>query len=65
MNLPRLEQARRRYLDPAQVHGLADEACRPWPDTRLPYRERDVMATYRLVVLVLACCGLRWGELAT
>ena len=64
VNLPRLEQARRRYLTHAQVHRLADEACRPRPDTRLPYREREIMASYRLVVLVLAYCGLRWGELA-
>ncbi len=64
VNLPRLEQARRRYLTHEQVHRLADETCSLWPGTRLPYRERETMASYRLIVLVLAYCGLRWGELA-
>ncbi|MGX5655230.1 tyrosine-type recombinase/integrase [Geodermatophilus nigrescens] len=64
VNLPRAEQARRRYLTHEQVHLLAAETARPRPDTRLPHRERAVMDSYRLVVLVLAYCGLRWGELA-
>ncbi len=64
VNLPRADQARRRYLTHRQVHLLAAETARPRPGTRLPYREREVMDSYRLVVLVLAYCGLRWGELA-
>jgi integrase len=64
INLPRAEQARRRYLTHRQVHMLAAETARPRPGTRLPHREREFMDSYRLVVLVLAYCGLRWGELA-
>ncbi|MGY1669529.1 tyrosine-type recombinase/integrase [Geodermatophilus sp. SYSU D00710] len=64
VNLPRAEQVRRRYLTHRQVHLLAAETARPKAGTRLPYREREVMDSYRLVVLVLAYCGLRWGELA-
>jgi hypothetical protein len=40
VNLPRPDQARRRYLTHAQVHRLAEEACRPRSGTRLPHRER-------------------------
>jgi integrase len=64
VNLPRVQQARRRYLTHAQVQRLADETCSLRAGTRLPYREREIMASYRVVVLVLAYCGLRWGELA-
>jgi integrase len=64
VNLPRVQQARRRYLTHAQVHRLADETCSPRAGSRLPYREREIMASYRVVVLVLAYCGLRRGELA-
>jgi integrase len=59
-----LPRPRRRYLTHAQVHRLAEKACRPRSGTRLPHREREVIASYRLVVLVLGYCGLRWGELA-
>jgi len=64
VNLPRVQQARRRYLTHAQVQRLADEVCSLRAGSRLPYRERELMASYRVVVLVLAYCGLRWGELA-
>jgi integrase len=64
VNLPRAKQARRRYLTHDDVHRLAAETARPREVTRLPYAEREVMDSYRLVVLVLSYCGLRWGELA-
>jgi integrase len=64
VNLPRVQQAQRRYLTHAQVHRLADETCSLRAGSRLPYRERESIASYRVVVLVLAYCGLRWGELA-
>lgn len=45
--LPPLRERRRRYLTPSQVEALADVAGEHG----------------RLPVLVLAYCGLRWGEL--
>jgi len=63
-NLPRPAPARRRYLSHAQVAQLADATRERRLGTRAPLAERDAAASYRLVVLVLAYCGLRWGELA-
>lgn len=51
VDLPRLSKSTRHYLTHGEVHRLADEAGRVDP-------------AYRLVVLVLAYCGLRWGEMA-
>lgn len=48
IDLPRIRKRRRRYLTAAEVESLA-EAAGP---------------TGRLVVLVLAYCGLRWCEMA-
>lgn len=47
VDLPSLEERKRRYLTAAQVTALAEASGR-----------------YRLAVLVLAYCGLRWSELA-
>lgn len=47
LNLPPLNEKRRRYLDAEQVSDLADAA-----------------GSQRLVILVLAYCGLRWSEMA-
>lgn len=48
-NLPRKTGKRRVYLSAEDVHRLADEAG-------------TVGLVYRVLVLVLAYCGLRWGE---
>lgn len=48
VSLPRVEQAEKRYLTHAQVDQLAEAVGAEW----------------RLLVLVLAYTGLRWGELA-
>lgn len=48
VDLPRIRKKRRLYLTANQVEGLADAAG----------------PTGRLVVLILAYCGLRWCELA-
>lgn len=47
LNLPALNEKRRRYLNAEQVSDLADAA-----------------GDHRLVILVLAYCGLRWSEMA-
>ncbi|MGI8663870.1 MAG: tyrosine-type recombinase/integrase, partial [Acidimicrobiales bacterium] len=47
LNLPALNERRRRYLTAQQVADLAEAA-----------------GDHRLVVLVLAYCGLRWSEMA-
>lgn len=47
LNLPALNERRRRYLTAQQVSDLAGAA-----------------GDHRLVVLVLAYCGLRWSEMA-
>lgn len=48
VDLPRIRKKRRRYLSASQVEGLANAAG----------------PNGRLVVLILAYCGLRWCELA-
>ncbi|MFW6034540.1 MAG: tyrosine-type recombinase/integrase, partial [bacterium] len=59
VTLPRATAAEKRYLRPEQITGLAEAASPVWSlETRRP------LGPGRLVVLVLAYCGLRWGELA-
>ena len=57
--LPRVVERAPRYLTAEQVSQLAAAAAVP-PHERL----RGFYAQYRLAVLVLAYCGLRWSELA-
>jgi len=64
VKLPRPAPASRRYLTHAQVAQLAEATSERELGTRAPIVERDAAESYRLVVLVLAYCGLRWGELA-
>ncbi len=59
VDLPRSMQRQRKYLTAEQVAALADAAAIP-PHERLT----EAYAQYRLAVLVLAYCGLRWSELA-
>ena len=59
VDLPRSPQRQRKYLTAEQVASLADAAAIP-PHERLT----GAYAQYRLAVLVLAYCGLRWSELA-
>jgi len=61
VDLPAVREQPRRYLTAEQVTRLANaSALTDHPDPRL----RGVFAQYRLAVLVLAYCGLRWSELA-
>jgi integrase len=63
VDLPIVDEQRRKYLTAAQVSALS-EAARALPEKR-PHRATDkAFGQYRLVVLVLAYCGLRWSELA-
>lgn len=63
VDLPRIAERRRKYLTAAKVEQLADAAS-ALPSDR-PRRSTDAaFVQYRLVVLVLAYCGLRWSELA-
>ncbi len=54
-----IDAATTEYLTAEQVAALADAAAIP-PHERLT----EAYAQYRLAVLVLAYCGLRWSELA-
>lgn len=59
VSLPRLVERRVRYLTAEQVVRLASVAAEaPQPRLTLAYAQNG------LAVLVLAYCGLRWGELA-
>jgi integrase len=63
LELPRMAEQPRLYLTAAQVAELADHAARLRAGR--PRRATDAaFAQYRLVVLVLSYCGLRWSELA-
>jgi integrase len=63
LTLPRIVERPRKYLTASQVAELAERAA-ALPSGR-PKRATDAAFTqYRLVILVLAYCGLRWGELA-
>ena len=64
VNLPRVVKRHHLYLTHLQVAQLAAGAGQPPATNRVAPAERDAAASYELVVLVLAYCGLRWGELA-
>ncbi len=64
VSLPRVTRQKRRYLTHEQVANLAASAGTPRDAGRAPHVERAAQEQYQLVVLVLAYCGLRWGELA-
>src|SRR5215211_1684050 len=56
VRLPKLPQSEKRFLTRDEVFRLADAAAqRPLP---------EVAEQYRALILVLAFCGLRWGEVA-
>lgn len=56
VKLPRLPKSDKRFLTREQVFDLADAAAQhPMP---------EVAEQYRALILVLAFCGLRWGEVA-
>jgi integrase len=63
LSLPRTRERPRRYLTAVQVASLAERAGRP-PAATVKRGRGDAYRQYRLVVLVLAYCGLRWSELA-
>jgi integrase len=56
VRLRKQETAEKRFLSADQVHRLADAAAE--------YPIPEVGQQYRALVLVLAFCGLRWGEVA-
>jgi integrase len=63
VELPALREKERGYLTPAEVADLARQAATLPPDR--PKRASDTaFPQYRLAVLMLAYCGLRWSELA-
>ncbi|HEX4058550.1 MAG TPA: tyrosine-type recombinase/integrase [Galbitalea sp.] len=57
LNLPKVSKASKRYLTHTEVRGLADAA-----DALGRGIYRGQSNGYGLLVLVLAYCGLRWGE---
>ncbi len=56
VRVPRVRPAGRRFLSREQVWALADAAAE--------YPLPEVGGQYRVLVLLLAFCGLRWGEAA-
>jgi integrase len=56
VRLPRVSQGDKRFLSPDEVHRLADAAAQ--------YPIPEVGGQYRALILTLAFCGLRWGEVA-
>ena len=56
VRLPRVAKPEKQFLTPEQVHRLADAAAQ--------YPIPEIGPQYRVLVLVLAFCGLRWGEVA-
>lgn len=63
IELPRATAKRKRYLTVAQVELLAEAAATPDPE-QLFFRTDRSLGQNRVVVLVLAYCGLRWSEMA-
>jgi integrase len=56
VRLPKLPKSDKRFLTTDEVFRLADCAAQhPFP---------EVAEQYRALILVLAFCGLRWGEVA-
>ena len=56
VRLPKVSRAEKRFLNRSEVLRLADAAAE--------YPIPEIGAQYRVLVLVLAFCGLRWGEAA-
>jgi integrase len=56
VRLPRVAKPEKRFLTPEEVHRLANAAAQ--------YPIPEIGGQYRALVLVLAFCGLRWGEVA-
>jgi integrase len=56
VRLPKIAKPGKRFLSAEQVHQLADAAAQ--------YPVPEVGEQYRALVLTLAFCGLRWGEVA-
>jgi integrase len=56
VRLPKVGKAEKRFLKVEEVYRLADAAAQ--------YPIPEVGGQYRALVLVLAFCGLRWGEVA-
>jgi integrase len=56
VKLPKTTKTQKRFLSRAEVFRLADAAAQ--------YPIPEVGEQYRVLVLVLAFCGLRWGEAA-
>jgi integrase len=56
VRLPKTTKGEKRFLTRAEVFRLADAAAE--------YPIPEIGAQYRVLVLVLAFCGLRWGETA-
>lgn len=63
VDLPALNQSRRKYLSAVQVFELADAAATP-VDRGYWLATDPAFGQYRLAVFVMAYCGLRWSELA-
>jgi integrase len=63
VELPHSKSRRKRYLTADQVELMA-EAARALPSTRPRLASNASFEQYRLVVYVLAYCGLRWSEVA-
>jgi integrase len=64
VNLPRVVNREHLYLTHDQVDDLAQASGYPeYPDKHASYDTRT-NGTYRLVVLFLACTGVRFGEMA-
>lgn len=60
---PRATSRRKRYLTAAQVEVMAHAAAKLEPG-RPKLASNASFAQYRLVIFVLAYCGLRWSEIA-
>jgi integrase len=56
VRLPKITRTEKQFLSRGQVHQLADAAA--------AYPIPEIGGQYRLLVLLLAFCGLRWGEAA-
>ena len=63
INLPALNEQRRKYLTAVQVSKLAVAAAE-LPTGRPRRASNAAFGQYRLVVLVLSYCGIRWSEMA-
>ena len=64
MNLPRTRKPEHLYLTHDHVEDLANECGYPSDPSKQDSRDIRASETYRLVVLFLACIGVRSGEMA-